>query len=194
MKNQNDTIKEFTEQFIENYTEKTITDDTIGFYNEAFLMLHHFKDVENFDRETETIYSQLIHHIMEHQPLLEKFVSFDFLSVDSLEKLKTNREFEQLLPVYTFYSFLETEETIDQIFEELKTAKEFQKELKEEINYLLDEYLFHLEHLKENMLYNFYRYDELKELTEDNFDVQTEPFLIEKRKFIQKCKDKSAKK
>lgn len=194
MKNQNDTIEDFITQFTKNYTDTTISDDVVAFYNDAFMMLRHFRELENSDQETETFYSQFINHIISFQSLLNEYVAFDFSSIKSLEQLKTNKEFENLAPVYTVYSFLETEESIDQIFEEIKTAKEFQKELKEEINFLLDEYRFHLEHLKENMLYDFYRYEELENISHNNFDEQTEAFLIEKKKFIQKCTDKLAKK
>lgn len=194
MKNQNDTIEDFITQFTKNHTDTTISDDVVGFYNDAFMMLRHFRELENSDQETETFYSQFINHIISFQSLLNEYVAFDFSSIKSLEQLKTNKEFENLAPVYTVYSFLETEESIDQIFEEIKTAKEFQKELKEEINFLLDEYRFHLEHLKENMLYDFYRYEELESISHNHFDEQTEAFLIEKKKFIQKCTDKLAKK
>lgn len=194
MKNQNDTIEDFITQFTENYTDTTISDDVVAFYNDAFMMLRHFRELENYDQETETFYSQFINHIISFQSLLNEYIAFDFSSIKSLEQLKTNKEFENLAPVYTVYSFLETEESIDQIFEEIKTAKEFQKELKEEINFLLDEYRFHLEHLKENMLYDFYRYEELESISHNHFDEQTEAFLIEKKKFIQKCTDKLAKK
>ncbi|HLW63095.1 MAG TPA: hypothetical protein VKY33_06795 [Flavobacterium sp.] len=194
MKNQNDTVKEFTTQFTENYTANAVTNDVVGFYNDAFMMLQHFKNLENFDPETEAVYSQFIHHIIHFQPALNEYVSFDFSTVKSLEQLKNNKEFENLTPVYTFYSFLEAEESIGQIFEEIKTVKEFHKELKEEINYLLDEYRFHLEHLKENMLYDFYRYDDLKDVSENDFEEQTEAFYLEKKKFLQKCHDKLAKK
>src|SRR5690554_7026797 len=145
MKNQNDTIEDFITQFTENYTDTIISDDVVAFYNDAFMMLRHFRELENYDQETETFYSQFINHIISFQSLLNEYIAFDFSFIKSLEQLKTNKEFENLAPVYTVYSFLETEESIDQIFEEIKTAKEFQKELKEEINFLLDEYRFHLD-------------------------------------------------
>lgn len=76
----------------------------------------------------------------------------------------------------------------------MKTVKDFHKELKEEINYLLDEYQFHLEHLKENMQYHFYTYEELEHLKVEEIDVAIEDLKEEKLKFIQKCTDKLAKK
>src|SRR5690606_41219371 len=60
----NDTIEDFITQFTENYTDTTISDDVVGFYNDAFMMLRHFRELENSDQETETFYSQFINHII----------------------------------------------------------------------------------------------------------------------------------
>lgn len=194
MENNKVAINEFVEQFIENYTPEIIKDDVIGFYNDAFLLLQHFYSLDNFDTETEAFYVQFINHIIENEQLLKEYSNFDFGSIKTLASLQKNTDFKSLAPIYTPYSFTETEETIDQIFEELKTVKEFHKELKEEIAYLLDEYKFHLEHLKENMQYNFYTYEELEETNSFDLDEKIEELQQEKQKFIQKYNDKLAKK
>lgn len=194
MENNKVAINEFVEQFIENYTPEIIKDDVVGFYNDAFLLLQHFYSLDNFDTETEAFYVQFINHIIENEQLLKEYSNFDFGSIKTLASLQKNTDFKSLAPIYTPYSFTETEETIDQIFEELKTVKEFHKELKEEIAYLLDEYKFHLEHLKENMQYNFYTYEELEETNSFDLDEKIEELQQEKQKFIQKCNDKLAKK
>lgn len=194
MENNKVAINEFVEQFIENYTPEIIKDDVVGFYNDAFLLLQHFYSLDNFDTETEAFYVQFINHIIENEQLLKEYSNFDFGSIKTLASLQKNTDFKSLAPIYTPYSFTETEETIDQIFEELKTVKEFHKELKEEIAYLLDEYKFHLEHLKENMQYNFYTYEELEETNSFDLDEKIEELQQEKQKFIQKCNEKLAKK
>ncbi|SEH74201.1 hypothetical protein SAMN02927937_01175 [Paenimyroides aquimaris] len=190
MENNKVAIKEFVEQFIENYTPEIIKDDVVGFYNDAFLLLQHFYSLDNFDTETEAFYVQFINHIIENEQLLKEYSNFDFGSIKTLASLQKNTDFKSLTPIYTPYNFTETEETIDQIFEELKTVKEFHKELKEEIAYLLDEYKFHLEHLKENMQYNFYTYEELEETNPFDLDEKIEELQQEKQKFIQKYNDK----
>ena len=76
----------------------------------------------------------------------------------------------------------------------MKVVKEFKKELKEEISYLLDEYQFHIDHLKENIQYNFYTYEELDGIEPFNLDEKADELKTEKLKFIQKCNDKLAKK
>lgn len=194
MENNKVAINEFVEQFIENYTPEIIKDDVVGFYNDAFLLLQHFYSLDNFDTETEAFYVQFINQIIENEQLLKEYSNFDFGSIKTLASLRKNTDFKSLAPIYTPYSFTETEETIDQIFEELKTVKEFHKELKEEIAYLLDEYKFHLEHLKENMQYNFYTYEELEETNSFDLDEKIEELQQEKQKFIQKCNDKLSKK
>src|SRR5690606_22185183 len=189
MENNKVAINEFVEQFIENYTPEIIKDDVVGFYNDAFLLLQHFYSLDNFDTETEAFYVQFINHIIENEQLLKEYSNFDFGSIKTLASLQKNTDFKSLTPIYTPYSFTETEETIDQIVEELKVVKEFKKELKEEINYLLDEYRFHLDHLKENMQYNFYTYEELDGVEPFNLDEKIEELRTEKLKFVQKCND-----
>lgn len=190
MKQSTEEIKEFVAQFIENYTPEIIEEDTVSFYNDLFIMLQNFNSLPPNEKDFEPIYNDFINHVLKHQTTLKEFVSFDFDSIKNLDDLYKNSSFKELNPIYTPYSFNETEEIIDQIFEEIKTVKEFNKELKEEINYLLDEYRFHLDHLKENMMYNFYTYDEFDNVKE----ADLEELKIEKNKFIQKCNDKLMKK
>lgn len=194
MKQSTEEIKEFVAQFIENYTPEVIEEDTVSFYNDLFIMLQNFNSLPPIENDFEPIYNDFISHVLKHQTILKEFVTFDFDSIKNLYDLHKNSSFKELNPIYTLYSFIETEEVIDQIFEEIKTVKEFNKELKEEINYLLDEYRFHLDHLKENMMYNFYTYDEFNEVKEADLDEKMEALKIEKSKFIQKCNDKLAKK
>lgn len=194
MKNNNKAINEFVEQFIENYTSEIIKDDVVGFYNDAFLLLQHFYTLKDFDAETESFYAEFINHIIKNEKILKEYSNFDFGSIKTLQSLKKSTDFKSLTPIYTPYSFTETEETIDQIFEELKVVKEFKKELKDEIAYLLDEYQFHIDHLKENMQYNFYTYEELDNVEPFNLDEKADELKSEKLKFVQSWNDKLTKK
>ncbi|WCM42145.1 hypothetical protein MG290_00300 [Flavobacterium sp. CBA20B-1] len=194
MENNSTYINDFVSEFIQNYTAEIIEDDVVGFYNDAFVLLHHFYDLKDFNTTTQALYAQFINHIIENESTLKEYTNFDFRSIKTLASLQKSIDFKALAPIYTPYSFLETEEAIDQIFDELKVVKEFKKELKEEINYLLDEYQFHLDHLKENMQYNFYTYEELENLKAFDLDEKVEELKGEKQKFVQKCKDKLAKK
>ncbi|WLD25003.1 hypothetical protein NU10_06410 [Flavobacterium dauae] len=194
MKNNNKAINEFVEQFIENYTPEIIKDDVVGFYNDAFLLLQHFYTLKDFDAETEPFYAEFINHIIKNEKILKEYSNFDFGSIKTLQSLKKSTDFKSLTPIYTPYSFTETEETIDQIFEELKVVKEFKKELKDEIAYLLDEYQFHIDHLKENMQYNFYTYEELDNVEPFNLDEKADELKTEKLKFVQSWNDKLTKK
>ncbi|MBA5791612.1 hypothetical protein H1R17_10335 [Flavobacterium sp. xlx-214] len=187
-------IKEFVAVFIENYTQEIIEDDVVGFYNDVFVMLQHFNDIKADNVEIKATYVQFINHIIQYEFILKEYSSFDFGSIKTLESLHSNTDFKKLAPIYTNYSFTETEEAVEQILEELKTMKEFGKELREEIDYLLDEYTFHLNHIKENIQFNFYTYTELEGITDFELDEKLEEFHKEKSKFIQKCNDKLAKK
>ena len=187
-------INDFVLQFKENYTPDVIEDDVIGFYNDAFVLLQHFYNLKNFDVETESFYAEFINHIIKNEKILKEYSNFDFGSIKTLSTLQKSSDFKLLTPIYTPYSFTETEEAIDQIFEELKVVKEFKKELKEEISYLLDEYQFHLDHLKENIQYNFYTYEELDNVEPFNLDEKADELKSEKLKFIQSWNDKLAKK
>ncbi|SFO38476.1 hypothetical protein SAMN05421741_1487 [Paenimyroides ummariense] len=59
---------------------------------------------------------------------------------------------------------------------------------------MLDEYQFHIDHLKENIQYNFYTYEELDGIEPFNLDEKADELKIEKQKFIQSWNDKLAKK
>lgn len=194
MENNSVPINDFVLQFKENYTPDVIEDDVIGFYNDAFVLLQHFYNLKNFDVETESFYAEFINHIIKNEKILKEYSNFDFGSIKTLSTLQKSSDFKLLTPIYTPYSFTETEEAIDQIFEELKVVKEFKKELKEEIGYLLDEYQFHLDHLKENIQYNFYTYEELDNVEPFNLDEKAEELKTEKLKFVQSWNDKLAKK
>lgn len=194
MENNSVPINDFVLQFKENYTPDIIEDDVIGFYNDAFVLLQHFYNLKDVDLETESFYAEFINHIIKNENILKEYSNFDFGSIKTLSTLQNNLDFKSLTPIYTPYSFTETEEAIDQIFEELKVVKEFKKELKEEIGYLLDEYQFHIDHLKENIQYNFYTYEELDGIEPFNIDEKADELKTEKLKFIQKCNDKLAKK
>jgi len=189
-----DEINEFVMQFIENYTKNVVEDDVVSFYNDLYIMLQHFNSLKNDSNELNESYEKFINHVLGFKNFLKEYSSFDFDSIKTLDLLQNNANFKELNPIYTPYSFTETEETIDQIFEEIKAVKEFHKELKEEINYLLDEYRFHLDHLKENMLYNFYSYEELDDIKDADLDEKIEELKTEKNKFLQKCTDKLTKK
>lgn len=194
MENNSVPINDFVLQFKENYTPDIIEDDVIGFYNDAFVLLQHFYNLKDFDAETESFYAEFINHIIANENILKEYSNFDFDSIKTLSSLQNSSDFKSLAPIYTPYSFTETEETIDQIFEELKVVKEFKKELKEEISYLLDEYQFHIDHLKENIQYNFYTYEELDGIEPFNLDEKADELKSEKLKFVQSWNDKLTKK
>jgi len=194
MENNSVPIYDFVLQFKENYTTDIIEDDVISFYNDAFVLLQHFYNLKNFDTETESFYAEFINHIIKNEALLKGYSNFDFGSIKTLNTLQNSTDLKSLAPIYTPYSFFETEEAIEQILEELKVVKEFKKELKEEIGYLLDEYQFHIDHLKENIQYNFYTYEELEGIENSDLDEKADELKTEKLKFIQKCNDKLAKK
>ena len=194
MENNSVPINDFVLQFKENYTPDIIEDDVIGFYNDAFVLLQHFYNLKDVDVETESFYAEFINHIIRNENILREYSNFDFGSIKTLSTLQKSSDFKSLTPIYTPYSFTETEEAIDQIFEELKVVKEFKKELKEEIGYLLDEYQFHIDHLKENIQYNFYTYEELEGIEPFNLDEKADELKIEKQKFIQSWNDKLMKK
>jgi len=194
MENNSVPINDFVLQFKENYTPDIIEDDVIGFYNDAFVLLQHFYNLKDFDVETESFYVEFINHIIANENILKEYSNFDFGSIKTLNTLQKSTDFKSLAPIYTPYSFTETEETIDQIFEELKVVKEFKKELKEEISYLLDEYQFHIDHLKENIQYNFYTYEELDGIEPFNLDEKADELKSEKLKFVQSWNDKLTKK
>ena len=187
-------INDFVLQFKENYTPDIIEDDVIGFYNDAFVLLQHFYNLKDVYVETESFYAEFINHIIKNENILKEYSNFDFGSIKTLSSLQNSIDFKSLAPIYTPYSFTETEEAIDQIFEELKVVKEFKKELKEEIGYLLDEYQFHIDHLKENIQYNFYTYEELDGIEPFNLDEKADELKTEKLKFVQSWNDKLAKK
>lgn len=194
MENNSVPINDFVVQFKENYTPEIIEDDVIGFYNDAFVLLQHFYNLKAFDVETESFYAEFINHIIANENILKEYSNFDFGSIKTLSSLQNSTDFKSLAPIYTLYSFTETEETIDQIFEELKVVKEFKKELKEEISYLLEEYQFHIDHLQENIQYNFYTYEELDAIEPFDLDAKADELKSEKMKFVQSWNDKLTKK
>lgn len=181
-------ITDFIDQYVEQYTIEVIEDDVVNFYNDTYMLLQYFLDEKHQSNTVE--YKKFINHITKNVTYLEEYTDFDFSTISDINSLNTNKDVKQLTPIFTPYSFNEIEEMIDQIFEELKVAKEFQKELKEEIKYILEEYVFHLDHLEENMKFNFYTYDEINEVSDENFKTFLEEFTIEKRKFIQRCNDR----
>lgn len=187
-------IRAFVLSFVENYDEEIVEDDVVGFYNDTLMMLRQFDSLNDDTEELKLIYHDFISHVLRYSEVLKEYVPFDFKSVNTLGKLHSDNAFKELQPLYTPYSFQEAEETIDQIFEEIKSVKEFHKELREEINYLLDEYRFHLEHMEENRNYDFYVYDVLDGIPEQDIHDIIEDIRVEKRKFIQKCNDKLSKK
>lgn len=181
-------ITDFIDQYVEQYTIEVIEDDVVNFYNDTYMLLQYFLDEAHQSNTAE--YKKFINHIIINSQLLKEYTDFDFSTITDIASLKTNNEVKQLSPIFTPYSFNEIEEMIDQIFEELKVAKEFQKELKEEIKYILEEYVFHLDHLEENMKFNFYTYDELNHISDDAMETFLEDFRLEKKKFIQGCNDR----
>lgn len=181
---------EIIHQFIEHYTTQHIQEDVISFYNDAYMIVQYFLNNNQDKTAWSEDYKHFISHILAHQALLKEYTTFDFSTIDTWEKLQNSSTIESLTPIFTPYSFGEVEVMLDHMFEEIKAVKEFQKEIKEEIRYLLEEYTFHVNHLEENMKYNFYTYDELENVDSKEINKYLETFREEKKKFIQRCNDR----
>ena len=182
-------MKSFIEQFIDQYPTNTIEEDVVNFYNDAYMLIQEFKSLEVNNKAAKEAFLEFINYVLKHQELLKAHQDFDFNKISTWETFHTNNELASLSPIYTPYSFIEIEETIDQIVDEMKLEKQFRKELKSEVEYLLEEYKFHVDHLEENISYHFIRYEDFEgiELT----PTFIESFRIEKRKFIQRTLDRT---
>lgn len=185
-------FNEYISEFISEYTADVIEEDTVGFYNDTFMLFQYFIDNKSIDLKED--YESFISHVIKNQSYLKEYTSYDFTTVATYDLFQQSSSINELKPVYTPYSFSEVEEMISQIFEELKSVKEFQKELKEEIKFILEEYEYHVDHLEENMKYNFYSYEEFNDVIVEEFDSFLEEFTLEKKKFIQSCNDKLSSK
>lgn len=190
-------IIDIIENFHENYQTEMVLDFPINFSNDTLLLIKEFKNNANNENASDLkkVYEDFISEILKHDAVLKEHQSFDFNQIKTFEALVENTEIENLEPVYTHYSFTEVEEIIEQMFDEIKNIKESQKELKEELVYILEDYQFHLEFLKDNMQYNYYIYTELQEIdSEENLANAIATLREEKQalhdKFEQKLKAK----
>lgn len=190
-------IIDIIENFHENYQTETVLDFPINFSNDTLLLIKEFKNNSTNENASDLkkIYEDFMSEILKHDSVLKENQSFDFSQIKTFEDLIENHEIENLEPIYTHYSFTEVEEIIEQMFDEIKNIKESQKELKEELVYILEDYLYHIEYLEDNMQYNYFIYDELQDIDNEEKLNETIAILREEKKalhdkFEQKLKSK----
>lgn len=190
-------IIDIIENFHENYQAETIEDFPVNFSNDTLLLIKEFKNNATNENASDLkkVYEDFMSEILKFESVLKEHQPFDFNTIKSFEALVANDEIENLEPTYTHYSFTEVEEIIEQMFDEIKNIKESQKELKEELVYILEDYLFHIEYLEDNMQYNYFIYDELQDIDDEQKLAETIAILREEKKtlhdkFEQKLKTK----
>lgn len=190
-------IIDIIENFHENYQAETVEDFPVNFSNDTLLLIKEFKNNATNENASDLkkVYEDFMSEILKFESVLKEHQPFDFNSIKTFEALMANQKIENLEPTYTHYSFTEVEEIIEQMFEEIKNIKESQKELKEELVYILEDYLFHIEYLEDNMQYNYFIYDELQDIDNEEKLVENIATLREEKKslhekFEQKLKSK----
>ncbi len=190
-------IIDIIENFHENYQAETIEDFPVNFSNDTLLLIKEFKNNATNENASDLkkVYEDFMLEILKFDSVLKEHQPFDFSTIKSFEALVANDEIENLEPVYTHYSFTEVEEIIEQMFDEIKNIKESQDELKEELVYILEDYLFHIEYLEDNMQYNYFIYDELQDIEDEEKLEKAIVTLREEKKilhdkFEQKLKSK----
>lgn len=190
-------IIDIIENFHENYQAETIEDFPVNFSNDTLLLIKEFKNNATNENASDLkkVYEDFMLEILKFDSVLKEHQPFNFSTIKSFEALVANDEIENLEPVYTHYSFTEVEEIIEQMFDEIKNIKESQDELKEELVYILEDYLFHIEYLEDNMQYNYFIYDELQDIEDEEKLEKAIVTLREEKKilhdkFEQKLKSK----
>ena len=190
-------IIDIIENFHENYQAETIEDFPVNFSNDTLLLIKEFKNNATNENASDLkkVYENFMLEILKFDSVLKEHQPFDFSTIKSFEALVANDEIENLEPVYTHYSFTEVEEIIEQMFDEIKNIKESQDELKEELVYILEDYLYHIEYLEDNMQYNYFIYDELQDIEDEEKLEKAIVTLREEKKilhdkFEQKLKSK----
>lgn len=190
-------IIDIIENFHENYQAETIEDFPVNFSNDTLLLIKEFKNNATNENASDLkkVYEDFMLEILKFDSVLKEHQPFDFNTIKSFEALVANDEIENLEPIYTHYSFTEVEEIIEQMFDEIKNIKESQDELKEELVYILEDYLFHIEYLEDNMQYNYFIYDELQDIEDEEKLEKAIVTLREEKKilhdkFEQKLKSK----
>ena len=190
-------IIDIIENFHENYQAETIEDFPVNFSNDTLLLIKEFKNNATNENASDLkkVYEDFMLEILKFDSVLKEHQSFAFSTIKSFEALVANDEIENLEPIYTHYSFTEVEEIIEQMFDEIKNIKESQDELKEELVYILEDYLFHIEYLEDNMQYNYFIYDELQDIEDEEKLEKAIVTLREEKKilhdkFEQKLKSK----
>lgn len=179
-------IIEIIENFHENYQDEMIEDFPVNFCNDSLLLIKEFKTNASNENaaELKQVYENFIQKILEHEAVLKEHQNYDFNQIKTLEALIENTDVENLEPIYTHYSFAEVEEIIEQMFDEIKNFKESQKELREELTYILEDYLYHIEFIEENIKYNYYIYTELQEIENEEKLTETIALLQEEKKIL----------
>ena len=190
-------IIDIIENFHENYQIEMVEDFPVNFCNDTLLLIKEFKNNASNENASELkkVYEDFIQEVLKHENVLKENQAFDYQQIKTFEALIENTEIENVEPTYTHYSFTEVEEIVEQMFDEIKNIKESQKELKEELVYILEDYLFHIEYLEDNMQYNYYIYDELQDIDNEEKLAETIALLREEKKalhekFEQKLKSK----
>jgi len=190
-------IIDIIENFHENYQTETIEDFPVNFSNDTLLLIKEFKNNATNENaaDLKKVYNDFMLEILKHETVLKENQSFDFNQIKTFKALVENTEIENIEPIYSHYSFTEVEEIIEQMFDEIKNIKESQKELKEELVYILEDYLYHIEYLEDNMQYNYFIYDELQDIDNEEKLAEAIAVLREEKKalhdkFEQKLKSK----
>ena len=190
-------IIDIIENFHENYQIEMVEDFPVNFCNDTLLLIKEFKNNASNENASELkkVYEDFMQEVLKHENVLKENQAFDYQQIKTFEALIENTEIENVEPTYTHYSFTEVEEIVEQMFDEIKNIKESQKELKEELVYILEDYLFHIEYLEDNMQYNYYIYDELQDIDNEEKLAETIALLREEKKalhekFEQKLKSK----
>lgn len=197
MKQEINEIIDIIENFHENYQEETILDFPTNFSNDTLLLIKEFKANSSSDNapELNKVYEDFMTEVLKHNAVLKECQEFDFTSIKTIAQLIANDDILTVEPAFTHYSFADVEEIIEQMFDEMKNIKESQQELREELPFILEDYLYHIEFLEDNIQYNYYIYDGV-ELMEDEaaFEVAIAALKEEKLKihdkFQQKLKSK----
>lgn len=190
-------IIDIIENFHENYQIEMVEDFPVNFCNDTLLLIKEFKNNASNENASDLkkVYEDFMQEVLKYENVLKENQAFDYQQIKTFEALIENTEIENVEPTYTHYSFTEVEEIVEQMFDEIKNIKESQKELKEELVYILEDYLFHIEYLEDNMQYNYYIYDELQDIDNEEKLAETIALLREEKKalhekFEQKLKSK----
>lgn len=157
-------LMDIIDNFNENYNEEIISEYPTNFSNDTLLIIREIKNIaaNNSNDIFKKTYENFLTKILKYNDVLKEHFEFDFNSIKSVDELATNEAILAVEPSFTHYDFVEVEGIIEQMLDEMKNIKDSQAELKEELEYILEDYLYHIEYIEENIQYNYYIYDGLE--------------------------------